>query len=266
MFEEWKIIMDIEKMVNSKWYIFFDWVYKLIVMNLLTILISVVSGIGFYLLFYYIQHGIFFLLGICVSFFTFIFCFVTNYRIIKLNDESKLSNIFKNYFIFFWENIKSIWLIALSFTIIFSILLFSGYIYWLIVNTEGFVFDAIGWLYVIGFWAVLMIILSLFLGLFNLPAVVSYFRMKTWNYIKASFFIAFKYFFKSLFYLVLAAILPLLIIITINPALVSIWSIIGISGVQYIMYITSKGKFWYLTHNVEDFKTEDKIEMEEEND
>ena len=102
MFEEWKIIMDIEKMVNSKWYIFFDWVYKLIVMNLLTILISVVSGIGFYLLFYYIPNGIFFLLGICVSFFTFIFCFVTNYRIIKLNDESKLSNIFKNYFIFFW--------------------------------------------------------------------------------------------------------------------------------------------------------------------
>lgn len=260
------VIMNIEKMVNSKWYIFFDWIYKLIVMNLLTILISILSGIIFYLLFYFIPNGIFFLLGLTVSFLGFIFCFVTNYRIIKLNDEMKLSKLFKTYFIVLWDNFKSIWRIALIFTIIFSFLLFSGYIYWLLLAVDDFVFDVIGWLYVFGFWAVLMVIASLFFALLNLPAVVSYFRMKTWNYIKTSFFIAFKYFFKTLFYLILAAILPLLIIITINPAIVSIWSLIGISGVEYIMYITSKGKFWYLTHNLEDFKTEDKMEVEKEND
>ncbi len=260
------VIMNIEKMVNSKWYILFDWVYKLIVMNLLTILISILSGIIFYLLFYFFENGVFFLAGLAVSFLTFIFCFITNYRIIKLNDESKLSKLFKRYFIVFWENLKSLWKIALIFTFVFSILLFSGYIYFLLLEADAFTLDAIGWLYVIGFWAVLMVILSLFFALLNLPAVVSYFRMSTWNYIKASFFMAFKYFFKTLFYLVLAAILPLLIIITTNPALISIWSVIGISGVQYIMYITSKGKYWYLTHNIEDFKTEEIIEVEKEND
>lgn len=258
--------MNIEKMVNSKWYVFFDWAYKLIVINLLTILISILSGIIFYLLFYFIPNGIFFLVGLSFSFLTFIFCFVTNYRIIKLNDEAKLSKLFRTYFSIFWENVKSIWKIAVIFTIVFSFLLFSGYIYWLQLRADEFSLDAIGWVYVIGFWAVFMIVFALFFALLNLPAVVSYFRMKTWNYIKASFFIAFKYFFKTLFYLILSSILPLLIIITINPTLVSMWSIIGISGVQYIMYITSKGKFWYLTHNLEDLKTEDKLEVEKEND
>lgn len=258
--------MNIEKMVNSKWYVFFDWVYKLIVMNLFTIIISILSGIIFYILFYFNENGIFFLLGLSMSFFGFVFSFVTNYRIIKLNDEAKLSNLFKRYFLVLWENIKAIRKITLIFTFVFSLLLFSGYIYWLLLETDEFVFDVIGWLYVVGFWAVLMIVLSLFFALLNLPAIVSYFRMSTWGYIRASFFIAFKYFFRTLFHFILAGTLPILIIITINPALVSIWSIIGITGVQYIMYITSKGKYWYLTHNIGDLKTEDNMDLEKEND
>lgn len=193
--------MNIEKMVNSKWYVFFDWVYKLIVMNLFTIIISILSGIIFYILFYFNENGIFFLLGLSMSFFGFVFSFVTNYRIIKMNDEAKLSNLFKRYFLVLWENIKAIRKITLIFTFVFSLLLFSGYIYWLLLETDEFVFDVIGWLYVVGFWAVLMIVLSLFFALLNLPAIVSYFRMSTWGYIRASFFIAFKYFLELYFIL-----------------------------------------------------------------
>lgn len=32
------------------------------------------------------------------------------------------------------------------------------------------------------------------------------------------------------------------------------------------MYITSKGKYWYLTHNIGDLKTEDNMDLEKEND
>ena len=83
--------MDVEKYTNSKVYDFFEWLFKLIIWNVLTIVITFLGALVPFLVVYFVKEGIvaaiFSLLTIIFSVFLFIPSYATIFCCIKIYKE-----------------------------------------------------------------------------------------------------------------------------------------------------------------------------------
>lgn len=250
-------------MVESKWFRGFDWFYRLIVINLITILIPLLLSIGPLLIWYYYNNLVFFLItGLFLAFFSFIPCFVTSFFLIKYFKEEKAGNVFVLYFKTLKIVFNSIYKYELIVVPIIFLFLYGAYYYWLMLDPEYYQL-VWGYIAIIGF-LVSFLCLSLFvLSLVNIPMIVSYYRMKTKDLIKLSLYMSLRYFFKTLLYFIILCV-PLLLIIW-NPAFfIPLYTLLGISLPLYVIYILSHKFYWYLSKNIEDVKDAEKYNLKGE--
>ena len=258
--------MDIEKVVNSKWYSAFDWIYKLILMNMLTMIISMLFGIVPFLLFLKTGFGILVYIAIMLTIYGFIPCYITNLKVIKATSEDKKSGVIKIYFIELWDSFKKTYLLGIIFEIVLSVLIYGGNVYWQYLESETFQMDIYGIVSIVGYWVVVMGVIFIVFAFMHLPFVITYFKMRVWTYIKASFFMSFKYFFKTLAFVFITILPFMLLILLAQNLMLIIITLIGFTGPQYLIYKIGRPTYWYLSHNISDIKTEDKYDFKGEND
>ena len=102
--------MDFNKFVESKLFRGFDWLYRLLVINLLSILIPLALAIGPYLLYYHFGWYFFLIIGYVFAVFALIPCVINSFFIIKHYKEEKAGNVFILYFQNLALDIKNIYI------------------------------------------------------------------------------------------------------------------------------------------------------------
>jgi uncharacterized membrane protein YesL len=101
------------------------------------------------------------------------------------------------------------------------------------------------------------------LSIVNMPMIVSYFRMKTLDLYKMSFYIAFRYFFRTFLYLVIFSI-PIILALQFPSFFLPVYTLIGISLPLYLLYLLSRNFYWHLSRNLDDLKNMDKYDLKGE--
>ncbi|HHU21390.1 MAG TPA: hypothetical protein GXZ51_02980 [Acholeplasma sp.] len=262
--------MDVEKYANSKVFTFFEWTYRLIVINLMNLLLTALFSIVFWLLFISFEKVVHFYLAILFTLLGFINTSLASFKTIKDLSGYRRSGLYKTYFSNLWYCFKEVWLIELLILIVYAFLLGSLIIYSLILNHQDFVYDFVGIVYTVGYWLDWILLFFLTQAVIAFWPVYSYFQMSKWNYIKASFYMLFKLFFPTLITGIFFFLLPLLTftlgMISSSWALlfISIFSLFGITLPQFLYFKMTKGKYVYLTKNPDDFQDFDKYELEKE--
>lgn len=233
--------MDIEKLVNSKGFSFIDWLWRLMVMNVITIFISVVT-----------------------LFVGFIPAYIATFRTIKdFKEDKKSGNIFKVYFKNIIFDIKKTMHITLVFLSLFLILGFAVWYYAPSIFGEGFSFSDFTLVYAIGFFYMLFCIFLLGLVLIHLPMVMTYFNFKVKDTLKMAFYMCFKFFVTTLVLLIVWGLSLGSLLLTF---LIPFWFLIGISGPLFVTYNFTRGIYWYLSNNQDDIKTVEKYDLKGEED
>lgn len=222
--------MDFEKIVHSKTYNVFDWLYRLIILNLLIIVTSI---------------------GVI----TILPAFVAGYLTIKDFAAKKDRNIFKTFFSNFALKFKPA--VITNFVLLVTIFMFGlSLLHYADAFSEG-----TNIFFVIGFGFIIFSILLVFLMSLHLVPVIAHFHFKVWDIIKFSFYMSVKYiattfiiiliWFLSIFSLWLNFTIP-------------IWVMMGISGSLFIIYRFTNPLYGYLQSNRGNVVDEDiKIESEE---
>lgn len=234
--------MDMEKFVNSRGFSFIDWLWRLIVMNVFIIFISVVT-----------------------AFIGFIPSYLATFRTIKDFKEGRQSgNIFKIYFKNMVCDFKKTIFITLIFLIFFLVLGFAVWYYAPSVLEADFSFKDFGLIYALGFFYMLFCMFIVGLMLIHLPMVITYFDFGVKDTLKMTFYMCLKFFFTT-FVLFLIWVLSFGAILV--KFLIPFWFLIGISGPLFVSYNLTRGIYWYLSDNEDDIKTVDKFDLggDEEN-
>lgn len=228
--------MEEKKFANSKLFNFFDWVWRLLVLNVLTIIFSL---------------GIVTIMpAVCAAF-----------KTIKDTKENYTSKIFKPFlsnFIYLFRD-----------TFVFSIILvaiigISGYAFlWY----DGVVGTTTGsdnsldqtWL-TIALISIVIVILGTLLMVMvfmQLPMVINYFSYGFLDNIKLSFYMAFKYFITTIIELFISiASVVLLINGLFNYHLLPVWLFFGISLPLYVNYTVSRRFYRFVTGQIDDDEEE----------
>lgn len=185
--------MDIEKKMNSKSYRFFDFLYKLLIMNLVTFLLSLLIITAFPAI-------------------------VSLNATIK-NDMDEV-NPFKAYFSNFGHYFKKSFLIGLLIIVTIAIICFAFYFYAYAVPQDTF--NKIVFQMGVAVMIILMIIVIMLCV--HLPLlIVSFTSLTIGETIKTSFYISFRYFLTTL------VLFGMFVLKIIGIALFPIWIIFGIS-------------------------------------
>jgi uncharacterized membrane protein YesL len=251
--------MNLDKMVNSKWYGAFEWGYRLVFLNLLLITIpSLLGGAPFLIWYYHQSWGWLMIIAIVLMFIGFFPAYIAAFMVIKAYKEDKTGNLFGLFFSYFWDTFKRLYLLELIMLPFIALYSFGALIYWEILgNFDGFDFDGI--VAIIGFVVLFFSLMAILLAFLQLPMIVANFRMKNYTLVKFSFFMAFRYFFKTLGYLLVLAI-PLMLVSIFKSMVLPLYLLIGISGPLFVMYVTSRKQYWYLVNNLDDITTENDLE------
>lgn len=250
--------MDIEKYTNSKVFDFFEWSYKLIIWNLLTIFLTCLVGALPFLAFYLLKEGVLatvcLFLAIVLAIATFIPCYVTTFCCIKIFKEDGYAETFALYFDRLWDNIKALHKLELIIIPISCLFIISIYIYYsiLVENPNVSVWRMI---FSIGYYFLLICLIILFLCFLNLPMVIGHFRMKTKSIMRFTLKITFKKIFSTTLYL-LILVMPLLLSIIID-FLFPIWILLGFSLPLYFMYYIARRDYWKLIQNINEIDKEE---------
>lgn len=261
--------MDIEKIVNSKWYNWLDILYRLFILNVLTILTpSIIAGGPF--LYWYLNEGkvsgIFVVIALILFILILIPSYITTFICIKLSKEEKVENVFKLFFIYLIDTFKRIYIIELIILPVSTLYAYAAYYYWTLLGPNYFKgFNSTSIFAIIGFIFLFFSLCATVFAFLHLPIVVAYFRMSPFNYLKLSFYMAFKYFFKTILYLFLL-LFPIILFISMNFIFRPIYMFYGISGPLYIIYLSSRELYVYLSNNIEDIKDENKLDIKGEQD
>lgn len=250
--------MDIEKYTNSKVFNFFEWFFKLIVWNLLTILITSIVGaiplLGFYLTMKGIFASICLFLSIILAIAVFIPCYVTIFCCIKIYKEDGYAETFALYFDRLWDNIKALYKLELIIIPISCLFVFAIYIYYIVLieNPEWSTWRMV---FSIGYYFLMVCLIVLFLCFLNLPMVVGHFRMKTKSLMRFTLKITFKKIFSTAMYL-LILIMPLLLCIFVS-FLFPVWILLGLSLPLYFMYHIARRDYWKLIQDINEIDKEE---------
>lgn len=250
--------MDIEKYTNSKVYEFFEWTFKLIIWNVLTIFITCLAGGIPFLGFYLLKEGIFAsicsILTIVLALFAFIPCYVTIFCCIKIYKEDGYAETFLLYFDRLWDNVKSLYKLELIILPIICLFIVAIYIYYAILK-ENPEWSNIKMLFSFGYYFLLICLIILFLCFLNLPMVVGHFRMKTKSLMRFTLKITFKKIFSTAMYL-LILVMPLLLALFLN-FLFPVWILLGFSLPLYFMYYIARRDYWKLIKDINEIYKEE---------
>ena len=257
--------MDFNKFVESKLFRGVDWLYRLLVINVLTLLIPVALAAGPYLLYHYLDIYFFLLAGLVIVAFAAIPTVITAFFVIKHYREDKTGNVFVLYFQNLLMIFKNIYIYELTVIPVGGLLLFGSASYWSSLATENFPGFGNPWgiLAIVGFIVCFFCFCALIISLVNMPMIVSYFRMRTLDLYKMSFYVAFRYFFRTFLYLVIMSV-PIVLAISLPSVFVPLYTLIGISLPLYVIYMLSRNFYWHLSRNLDDLKDMDKYELKGE--
>ncbi len=224
--------MEEKKLSNGKIYNFFDWVWRLMVLNVLTIVFS---------------------LGII----TIVPAICATFKTIKDTKENYSPQIFKKFFANFIFLFRD--------TFVFSIILLfvigvAGYGFlWY----DGVVGATSGsdnrldqtWLTIamVSITIVVLGVLLVTMALIQLPMVINYFCYGFMDNVRMCFYMAFKYFMTTVLEVIIVIIS---VIVLINGLftyhLLPLWLFFGVSLPLYVMYIISKRFYRYVVGQTED--------------
>lgn len=224
--------MEGKNIRNGKVYNFFDWVWRLMVLNILTLIFSL---------------GIITIMpAICAAF-----------KTIKDTRENYTSKIFKPFLINFLYLFRD--------TFVFSIILV------LMIGISGFAFlfydGVIGvtagsdatldetW-YIIGIISVVVVVVGIALvsmALIQLPMVINYFYYGFIDNVKLCFYMAFKYFITTIIEVfVTITSIVLLFFALFNYHLIPVWLFFGISLPLYVNCVVSRRFYTFVSGQTED--------------
>lgn len=185
--------MNYEKKINSKIYIFFDWLYKLLVMNLFTIIF-------------------------CCLIVTFLPAITAMNATIKydINETGIIRNYFSNFKRYFFKSFK----IELLFLILIAIVGYGFYFY-SASNIDSHVFIII---FQIGIAVMMLCGLIILLIALHLPLlIITFENLTVMETIKIAFYIVFRYFITTLI------LLAMFIVKIVGTIAAPIWFLVGLS-------------------------------------
>jgi len=195
------------------------------------------------------------IVAIVLMLFGFIPCFIAAFRVIKAYREEQTGTLFGLFFTYLFNTFKNIYLLELIMLPLFCLYTVAALFYWDIIGNYAQL-DLPGWVAVISFVVLFFALVAFLLALIQLPMIVANFRMKTWSLLKFAFFMAFRYFFKTLTYGLLL-LFPLLLVGLLKQIFLPFYLLIGISGPLYLIYMISRKQYWYLTHNLDELTTKE---------
>ena len=208
--------MNFEKFANSKFYLIFDWIWKLFVLNTLTLVTS---------------------LGVVTLFPSIISCMQS----IKDYKDGSGTGIYTTYFRNFRKVFKSTVWVGITLLVIFAILLFAANYYSTLIKDDQFSLDTLGIFVFIGFYIVGFLALVMIMVTNQLPMIYLYFHFRYIDYFKFAFFMAFKFIFQSLLILGIWALNIFILYLT------PLWFGLMVSVPLYLTFIITKPVYWYLT-------------------
>lgn len=212
--------MNIEKIVNSKLYRFFDWAWRLAILNILTLITS---------------------LGVITLLSSLTACYQTIHDYTNGNERNVFYTYFHNLKRHFIEPLKgNIVIIIAAIVFVIALLFYSSNS-----NGEGF------WttISVIGFYFVVFLIAILLLVLLQLPIIYTNFHFRYVDNFRFAFLMAFRYFPKSILYAV-SLVGTWALYIFFVPG----WTVTCFSLPLFIGFILFKNVYWNLNHEVEEEK------------
>lgn len=244
--------MNIEKFVNSKFYRGFEWFYRLIFLNLFTLIVSFSLAAIPFLVWYKLQELVWLIyVAIVIFIFLFIPAYISSMLTIKYYIDENTGNFFVVYFKYLIDTIKQIYLVELILVPIFAITLYGAVHYWQLLGPEYYKPDLFGIFSIIAFVIEFFLLVLFFFMFINLSYIVTHFKMKTSGYIILSFKFSIRYMFQSLL-AVIVLLIPVVLIFVAGMQFIPIYFIGGISFPQYILYKSIRNKFNYLQRNLDE--------------
>lgn len=223
-------------MNNSKINAFFDWVWRILVLNLLSLIITALSC--------------------AILFFP---CYVATFRTLKKIDDNVNENIFKMFFKSMIEEWKKMLILTIIFDLLVLLFIFNFLAY------IGFISEDPSSVVVFILFISTIFIAFIFIAIMvQLPLVICYFKLKTWHTIKMSIYMAGRYF-------AITGIGLLLIAASVFMAMKMLvaWCFIGISLPIFFIFRFASNNYRYLSKNLDDIKESENYELngeeEEEN-
>lgn len=207
--------MNFEKIVNSKAYSVFDWIYRLIILNLLIILTSILIV-------------------------TILPSLVAGYLTIKGFAEDRDQNILKAYYKNFRLKLKPA-LIINVFVIILLFIFSMALLQYAAAFAEG-----TNVFFIIGFAFIIFSIFVLLLTLLHMVPVIAYFNFKVVDNIKFSFYMAIKYIGTTFLIFIIAFLFVMLLWLNFT---IPIWVMMGFSGNMLFVYKVTRPIYGYLLSN-----------------
>ena len=201
--------MDFEKRANSKASRFFEWLFAIVIINLFTIVFSILI-------------------------ITFLPAHVAAYQTISDFKEHGTQRVIKRYFSNFWKHIEKSFLIGLFVIIILVVALFSMYFY----KNNFDVSNIVGQ---VGYWVMLIVIIVLLFLSLHLPLVIFNFpKLGIKDTIKISIFICFRYILSTLIILISD------VVMIIGVLALPIWVFIGITLPILLIIKFTEPTYYYL--------------------
>lgn len=158
--------MNFEKIVHGKLFGFFDWVWKLVFINTLTMVLS---------------------LGVV----TFLPSFVACYRSIQEYRDGVQKDVFRMYFGHLKSSFKDAFFVGLLMVGLFGLFGFAVFYYTWVGGEGYFLFD-------LGFYISLFCLFIIAMMHNQLPMIVTYFHFRFLDNFKFAFFMTFKFMFQNL--------------------------------------------------------------------
>lgn len=229
--------IDYENKMNSKPYHFFDMIYRMIVLNVLTILLF------------------------CTVLFAYP-ALITCYEVLK--EGSTGSNLFKQYFYAFKRNLKKSLKIGLLLFLLEGAAAYGMYFYYNSISDVSFTSLFINVGFSVDFIAFIII---LFLSC-HIPLLLLHFNdWTTMDIFKTSIYVTFRFFLTSLILLFLNLI-PIILFIycMFVPGFLAIWMLLGISLPIYLIIQITKPIYYKISKiNFALVEQLDREEMENKN-
>lgn len=205
----------------SKIVVFFDWLWKLFVLNTLTLICS---------------------LGIITVLPSFSACINT---IIDIK-EGKCKNVYKSFFYNFKTLFRKSIFVGITLLILIGLFGYALFYYRIIIGAEEFKLDTLGIVAYIGYYFSFFILIVLLIVYNQMPMIFNYFNFRFRDNFKFSFFIAFRFLIKSIMVLLSWGLSVALIII---PQLLPMWFFLGLSIPLFLTYWIMRPIYYYLLNN-----------------
>ena len=221
--------MNNEKFVNSRFFAICEWLWRLVVLNFLTLIASC---------------GVITILAAITS------CI----KSFKAYQEGCDKNVFVTY----WLNLKGCLVKSLVHSAIFVILgLVVAYGIWVyVINLEAEdLSDGMRRFYTIGLSITFIFGLIVLIAFLQYPLLFTYFKFKFFEQFKMGIYMGIKYILITLVGLAsVAGSVAMFLYAT------PLWFFIGVSLPLFLIYAVSRNKYGYLSYNIYDIKDEENLD------